>query len=273
MTVKLNVTPILIIQAGYPPDDIRPLIGDQSDWFREALSAQSEIVKVVCPFLGEELPDPRSFGVAIITGSWAMVTDQEEWSERTASWIRLVMALERPLFGVCYGHQLIAHALGGKVDFHPRGREVGLHTITLSPEAEEDPVLAGLPSEFNALLSHMQTVLVPPAQAISLGRSDHDPHQILRYGPNAFSVQFHPECTPHIISALVKRRAAQLKTEGLDVATLLSRLEPTPHALGILRTFVDQVLSYMDDGDDLLSHEQGHLPNQQPSQDAFKLLV
>lgn len=52
-----------------------------------------------------------------------MVTDQEPWSEKTAAWIRNAMAMEMPLFGVCYGHQLMAHALGGRVEYHPQGRE------------------------------------------------------------------------------------------------------------------------------------------------------
>ncbi len=84
----------------------------------------------------ETLPAPDSQTVAVMTGSWAMVTDRLAWSEKTAAWIRSAMAVEMPLFGICYGHQLMADALGGEVAYHPAGRETGCKAITLSAPDE-----------------------------------------------------------------------------------------------------------------------------------------
>lgn len=230
--------PILLIQAGTPPDDIRKREGDLSDWFRRTLSQQGDGLDVVRVFEGEALPAPGAHRVAIVTGSWAMVTDRLNWSEVTADWIRQAMGINMPLFGVCYGHQLMAHALGGEVGYHPAGLEVGCQEIELLPGAESDPLADVLPSRFTAHLTHLQTVLKPPSGAVALARSSHDSHQILRYGPHAVSTQFHPEFTPSISAACVARRANMLRDEGRDPEEMLRKLGETPVAQGLLRRFV-----------------------------------
>lgn len=194
-----------------------------------------EILRV---FEGESLPEPGAHRVAIITGSWAMVTDQLDWSEATAAWIRRAMDIGMPMFGICYGHQLMAYALGGVVGYHPAGLEVGCQEIALLPGATSDPLAGLLPSRFNAHLTHLQTVLKPPPGARVLARSSHDPHQILRYGSHAVSTQFHPEFTPSISAACVTRRAEMLRGEGRDPDAVLRALEETPIAQDFLRRFL-----------------------------------
>ncbi len=228
---------IAVIQAGRPPKDLRDRAGEQADWFRSALHGLDAEIIVVRPFQGDNLPEAGSFSHAVITGSWSMVTDREEWSERTAAWIRQIISMNTPILGVCYGHQLMAHALGGTVGYHPMGRELGLHRVRLTSTTGRDPMLASMPGEFDAFLTHEQTVLVPPDEAIVLGRSDHDPHQILRYGPRAVSVQFHPEFTPEIMSFCIQRRRDKLVSEGFDVEAALSNLRPTVAARRLLAAF------------------------------------
>lgn len=242
---EINGRRLLIIHMGYPPDAVRTRLGDQSDWFADAIGANQSPM-VARPFLGEPLPSIAVVGAAIITGSWSMVTDREPWSERTAAWIREAMAADLPLLGVCYGHQLMADALGGTVDFHPAGREIGMREITLAPEAAADPLLGALPRTLSANLTHEQSVLHPPAGATVLGRSDHDPYQILRYGPHAWSVQFHPEFTPEIMAACLERGRRRYTSEGYDVDALVSALRPTIHSQQLLQSFVDR---YADSSD------------------------
>jgi len=232
--------PWLIVQMGNPPDDLRVHIGEQSDWFRAALGEHGADALVVRPFAGEALPAPDSIAGAVITGSWAMVTDKEDWSERTADWVRLVMDAGTPLFGVCYGHQLMSHALGGEVAYHPKGREIGVKPITLTPDAENDVILGGFPAAFDVNLTHEQSVVRLPPGATVLAGTDHDPFQILRYGPRAMSVQFHPEFTPTIMTHCVTRRTDVLSGEGFDVPALLAGVQATPHALSLLRQFMAQ---------------------------------
>lgn len=230
--------PLLIVQMGQPPDDISRQFGDQPNWFRQALGAEhASTIDIVRPFDGDPLPDLHSIAGAIITGSWAMVTDRADWSERTAGWVRGMIAAERPLLGVCYGHQLMAHALGGTVDYHPQGREVGRFRVTLGNAAKDDVFFADLPADFDAFLTHEQSVLVPPPGATVLGRSAHDAHQILRYGPRALSVQFHPEFTAPLMVACIARKSDVHTGEGRDVAAMLAALGPTAHSQGLLQRF------------------------------------
>lgn len=229
---------LLLIQAGTPPEDIRAVTGDLPTWFLAAIDQPPGAVQVVKVFEGEPLPDPGQHRAAIITGSWSMVTDRHPWSEATASWIRHAVAQGVPLLGVCYGHQLMAHALGGTVDYHPGGREMGCIDIERLPAGDADPWLAECPPRFKAHLTHLQTVLRLPTGARALARSAHDPHQIVRYSPTAVSVQFHPEFTSDIQAACIGARAQVLRGEGLDPSAMLHALAPTPTPLALLRGFV-----------------------------------
>lgn len=232
--------PLLIVQMGSPPDDLRKQFGEQSAWFRAALGDAAHRISVAHPDLGEELPDLSEFSAAVITGSWAMVTDRADWSERTGRWTKGLIESGKPLLGVCYGHQLMADVMGGVVDYHPDGRELGTLPITLNARGRDDPWTGGLPPVFSAHLTHAQTVLVPPPGAQLLGSSAHDPHQILRYGPNILSVQFHPEFSEDLLNACVAKRETVLATEGVDLDDLRSSIEETPYARQILLGFASK---------------------------------
>lgn len=229
---------VVVIQMGRAPDDISAVFGDQGEWFKRALAQENVEITVTCPADGERLPDADSFDVAILSGSWSMVTDREDWSEATRQWILEILPTGKYMLGVCYGHQLMADALGGRVDYHPLGREIGLKTVTLTDAAREDPLLASFPQRFEANLSHEQTVVTPPPGAVVLGHSEHDPHQMLRYSENAFSVQFHPEFTPPLMRACVMRRAEALRLNGVDVEGVVLPHKPAEDALRIMQLFI-----------------------------------
>lgn len=165
--MSLSRNTLLIVQTGTPPDEIASDHGDLPSWFAHLLAPWRNKISVARVFAGETLPAPDNATVAVITGSWDMVTERLPWSEMTAAWIREAMAIEMPLFGVCYGHQLMAHALGGEVDYHPAGREAGSKTISLSESGRGDRLLADHPAPFSAHLTHMQTVTrLPPGATV-----------------------------------------------------------------------------------------------------------
>ena len=234
--------PLAVFQMGSPPDDLRHAHGEQSDWIIAALGdLGGRPVQVVNPLQAGQLPAHHELAGAVFSGSWSMVTERLAWSEHTAQWIREAMAIGLPLLGICYGHQLMAHALGGVVDYHPRGREVGQQPVHLSAMARHDPLLDGFPDTFRANLTHEQSVLTPPPGAVVLAHSAHDPHQILRYGPQALSVQFHPEFFPELMQACLVRREDTLREEGFDVQSMCAALGPTPQAREVLRRFAGQL--------------------------------
>ncbi|MDO1530620.1 glutamine amidotransferase [Fulvimonas sp. R45] len=228
--------PVLIIRTGRAPDAIRARHGDFPHWFRIG-ARLSRLVQVVDVAAGEALPPPRAVAGALITGSAAMVTERAGWSERTAGWIRDAMDAELPLFGVCYGHQLMAHALGGRVDYLPGGREIGTLPIELLPEAGHDPLVAALPSVFRAHTTHEQSVLEPPPGATVLARSERDPHHLLRYGRHAMSAQFHPEFNADVMRAYIHRKREAMHREGSDPRHVYRQVAPTPVARRLMRVF------------------------------------
>lgn len=232
---------LIIIQVGTAPQSLRDLHGDLPHWFCQAIGVSPADVDVVRVFEDETLPPPDARRAAIITGSWAMVSDRLPWSEKTAEWIRDAVAIEMPLFGVCYGHQLMAWALGGDVEYHPKGREAGTQTVYLNAAAANDPLLSHLSETFPAHLTHRQTVTRLPEGASVLASSLHDNHQIVRYGPRAVSVQFHPEMTPEIATDLLRLNRTTIEKEGIDADSLVAGVLPAPGAAEILRRFVQDV--------------------------------
>ena len=229
--------PVLIIRAGRAPDAIRARHGDFPHWFRLVAGLRREQVQVVDVAADEVLPPAQAVAGAIITGSGAMVTERLAWSERVAGWIRNAMDAELPLFGVCYGHQLMSHALGGRVDYLPGGREIGTQPIELSPGSASDPLTRILRGSFRAHTTHEQSVLEPPAGATVLARSARDPHQLLRYSPNAISTQFHPEFNAEVMRLYIRRKRADLRREGADPEQIFRAVGATPMARRLLRQF------------------------------------
>lgn len=190
---------------------------------------------------GEALPPPELPRGIVITGSSAFVTDRLEWSERAARWLPLVVAREVPVLGICYGHQLLAHALGGEVGDNPRGREIGTIEVDLTPDAAGDPLLGGLGPRLVVSASHRQSVLRMPATAQRLASNELDPNQALRYGPRAWGLQFHPEWDEEVARAYLAERAEVLREEGLDPEALLARVRPSSDGPELLRRFGEMV--------------------------------
>ncbi len=95
----------------------------------------------------------------IITGFPAMVTDRPAWLDGTTVWLRNVVAAGMPTLGVCFGHQLLAHALGGTVGWNPGGRAYGTIRIDQLEAGGPDPLLGGLPPTFAAHSSIMRAYL------------------------------------------------------------------------------------------------------------------
>lgn len=232
--------PVLIIRTGRAPAPIRARHGDFPHWFRLGAQLPLRRLQVIDVEAGETLPAPDTVAGALITGSAAMVTERAAWSERTAGWIRDAMDVELPLLGVCYGHQLMAHALGGRVDYLPGGREIGTHAIDTLETAANDPLASRLPASFRAHTTHEQSVLETPRDTVVLARSARDPHHLLRYGPKAFSTQFHPEFSADVMRAYIQRKRADMQREGSDPQQSFRQVSATPVARGLLQHFARQ---------------------------------
>jgi GMP synthase (glutamine-hydrolysing) len=129
--------------------------------------------------------------------------------------------------GICFGHQLLAQALGGVVDWQPGGREIGTREITLLPEAEGDPLLAVLPRVFDAHCSHAQSVFTLPHGSVCLARSESDPNHAFRHGEHTWGIQFHPEFSVFAMRAYIEAHREDVTEQGLDVDQLIASVRPS----------------------------------------------
>jgi len=237
-TPAASALPVLILHTGDPDDTLRQSHGDYAQMLRHAAGLAPDAAHIVRVFAGQQPLAPSAYRAALITGSPAMVTDREPWSEQAAQWLRQAAEGGLPLLGVCYGHQLLAHALGGAVDYNPQGRELGTQTIECLPAAAGDALMSGLPVAFPAQLLHAQSVVRLPPGAVALARSAQDPHQLVRLAPRVYSAQFHPEFGPEFMRDHLLRYQGYYAREGLDAGALADALRPTPTAASLLRRFL-----------------------------------
>ncbi|WP_417516988.1 glutamine amidotransferase [Marinobacter sp.] len=232
---------VVILKTGTTYPGIKDQFGDFDEWFVRGLSPGLDIT-VLNTEAGELPGDPADWDGIVITGSPAMVSDREPWSEKAAEWLTQAVDKSVPLLGVCYGHQLLAHALGGEVDYHPDGRESGTHRVVLLDSALDDELFHGMPDSFNAQLTHKQSVLRLPPDAILLARNEFEPHQAFRVGKCAWGVQFHPEFSEAIMRAYLGVQAPDLEREGFDSQAMIDSVTSSPDASGLLKRFSTVVI-------------------------------
>ncbi len=228
--------PVLIVKTGTTFAGIRKTFGDFEDWILRGMGCSSQNARVVDVCLGESVPEGKFSGV-VISGSHAMVTDREPWNQRLVPWICRWIDNRMPMLGVCFGHQLLAHAMGGTVGEHSGGPEIGTVRISIRPEAVSDFLLVDHPSEFSAHVTHWQTVLRLPAKAVCLAESDIEPHHMFRIGPCAWGVQFHPEFCEEVMRAYVDAQADAMAAKGLDADAVRAGVRPTPDSARLLSLF------------------------------------
>ena len=228
---------LLIIKTGRTVDSLLARGEDFEDWMIAAMGVNKDDIKVVSVYQHEALPELDTISGMIITGSAAMITDDADWNFTTMDYVQESVRRKIPILGICYGHQLLALALGGKVGFHSQGREIGTVTINLTSNAGEDPLFKGLPNTFPAQSSHSQSVIDLPKDAVLLACNAFEPHHGFRLGNNLWGIQFHPEFSQSIMEAYIRERREILEKEGIDVDELLAQTRATPEATSVLKNF------------------------------------
>ena len=235
-SVKSVSRPIIILRTGDAAPAVAVRRGEFAEW----------IVRVAGPsWAGEwlthdvrtEEPLPMIGDVAafVITGSSSSVTERTPWMLRLEGFVREVAATKAPLFGICFGHQIVAQALGGEVTRNPRGREIGTVRVR---RVGEDAIFDGLPDEFLVNATHKDCVSRLPEGARLLAASELDPVQAFAIGDAIRCVQFHPEIDGDAMRGYVEARAHLIEEEGGDARAILAGVTEAPHAEAVLRAFV-----------------------------------
>ena len=146
------------------------------------------------------------------------------------------------MLGICYGHQLLAHAFGGTVENNPRGRNIGTVDVTLDASAARRPAVRGHGRACSTCrFRTANRSLRCPRDARLLGAAARDPNHAFALGERAWGVQFHPEFDADIVRGYIDARRTQIDAEGLDADALWQEARDTEHGRAVLRRFAELV--------------------------------
>jgi GMP synthase (glutamine-hydrolysing) len=227
--------PIAILIAGDPVPEAAALRGSFAQMIRRvAEPVYSGAWQEVDLRSAVSLPTPSDFSAVVITGSASSVTDREPWTLGGEAWLRDAAGAGTAIFGICYGHQMLGQALGGRVAKNPHGREIGTVKALLTLD---DPIF-GAAGAIDVNTSHVDSVIDLPSGAMILSRTDREPCAAVRFGERIWGAQFHPEFDAATVGGYIRARSAQLLAEGFDPEAALAASRDTPESARILQRFV-----------------------------------
>lgn len=210
---------ILILETGVPPADLAARYGGYPEMLRRLIAPRLPEAEFVTArvFEGEKPPPPALVDATLITGSPAGVYDGHDWIDPLKDHIRAAAALRRPQVGICFGHQIMAEAFGGRVEKSDKGWGVGVHRYDIEAQA---PWMAPGRSRIACAVSHQDQVVALPRTARRLGGSAFCENGVLAYDhAPAISFQMHPEFDVSfgrdLLNARRGRIAAPLVEDGL----------------------------------------------------------
>ena len=226
---------LYIIKTGSTFAAIRQQHGDFEQWMqaglrpKHVLPAERPAMAVIDATANGHgplgYPEPDACAGVVISGSHDMVTDDAPWMQELEQWLLQICQAGVPVLGICFGHQLLGHALGGVVGPNPKGLELGTVSVEATPAATTDALWQDLAPVFAANAVHYQSVLQPPPGAVVLARNAHEDVHAFRVGAACWGVQFHPEFNTEAMQGYIAhlQPAPAQAAATPDAAALLAR--------------------------------------------------
>lgn len=235
--------PILLLKTGGAQPALVEQKGDFEHWIMAGMNLPSERFRVLDIEHGAPLPSHTGWAGVVISGSHAMVTDHLPWSEQAAQWLAIAIDINIPILGICYGHQLLAHALGGQVGNRSDGLDYGTAEVQLQPDSAGDALFGNQPETFLAQVCHSQSVISLPEGAKLLAKSVQEGYMVFKIGEVAWGVQFHPEFDREVMAFYIESDRDELQAQGQDPKLLVDACQDTPQAAKILARFANLTTS------------------------------
>ena len=203
-----------ILQTGLAPDDLAPTMGDYPDMFARLLDGQGFSFQTWRVLEGDFPADIHAADGWLITGSRHGVYEDHAWIPPLEQFIRDAYAAHVPLVGICFGHQIVAQAMGGKVERYAGGWAVGAQDYDFDGET----------LTLNAW--HRDQVVEVPKGAKVIASNDFCTNAALLYDDRAFTVQAHPEFRPEFVDGLMKTRGKGLVPDDVMAAAATRLADP-----------------------------------------------
>ena len=197
---------IIILDCGPSLLEVSRQFGCAPDWIMELLQNKDCRFKWVKSYKRENVVHTEG-DAWIITGSPRSVYDELDWMLDMEDKIRNAQHHNKPVLGICFGHQLIAKSFGGRVEFNPQGWELGAYPIELTERGLKSRILSGFNNHPIVYQSHGDCVIVLPENAVELALNNKG-NQAFTIHENMYGVQFHPEFSWDIIKKYVSVRSA-----------------------------------------------------------------
>jgi len=207
---------LTIVQTGDVPEPLRPDFGPYHSMFERMFDStgNSFSYEVVIANANQTLPDPAGLEGIVLTGSPAGVYEDHAWLPPLRNFIRAAYDAKTPMLGICFGHQIMADALGGDVQKSQKGWGLGRHTYRVTARPG---FMADAAETVSVACSHQDQVITPPAEADVILASDFTPNAGLFYkSGKALSFQAHPEFLDDYALALVELRRGKAPEDVVD---------------------------------------------------------
>lgn len=230
---------IYILKIGETFKTTKAKLGDFDDWIINNLGRSNKTIKVIDILNNDKLPIIKGTSGFIISGSHSMISEELQWSKELEKYIRKIHSKEVPLLGICYGHHLIAKALGGKSGKNRNGKEIGRVKIKNSRNANADLLFKDFPKHLYTFETHYQSVLKLPRNSVVLSSNSKDQHQAVRFSDSTWGVQFHPEFDKNIMKEYVLNEEDDLKELGINIKHLLDNINRCDTSNKILNNFMN----------------------------------
>jgi GMP synthase-like glutamine amidotransferase len=211
-----------LLVCDHVPPEFLDVAGDYPDMFLRLFAGEDDIELRPYDLTAGRFPTSLDDCDAwITTGSRRSVYESDGWIEGLAHLVRDAARSRRRFVGVCFGHQMIAHALGGKVTRSEAGWGVGLKAIELPDPPGWLPM-----HRYRILNSHADQIVDPPPGAVVLGGNDHCPISLMAPSETMIGIQGHPEFPSEYCEALIRARRGVVIPEDVSDAGLMSLAEP-----------------------------------------------
>lgn len=205
---------------------LRHISGDYSDMFTAMLRSHAPEVALDIYDVqkGDYPPDLDTCDGYVCNGSAASVYDDETWIRHLEAFVRRLYREKRKLVGICFGQQVMAQALGGRVTQSDQGWGVGVKTADV---VRRRPWMNPAADSFRLLVSHQDQIVELPAGGEVLAENAHCPISMFQAGESFLGIQGHPDFTKEYARALMYMRQESIGKECLEKAdeTLVENLD------------------------------------------------